>query len=59
MDELAITMCIIDLVGDKDNWTETEFWKLNVRISETLGVELRDYARSVDDPNADSRGMGR
>jgi hypothetical protein len=48
-DDLAIANCIMDVAGKKDNWTDTEFGRLNVHISETLGVELRDYARSVDD----------
>jgi hypothetical protein len=49
MDELAITMCIGDLIFVNDDWTEAEIEKVNVRISETLGVELRDYLRRVDD----------
>jgi hypothetical protein len=49
MDERAITICIVDLVGVKDNWTEIEFGELNACISGTLGVELRNFTRSVDD----------
>jgi hypothetical protein len=47
-DDLAIANCIMDVAGNKDNWTDDEFGRLNVHISETLGVEWRDYARSVD-----------
>jgi hypothetical protein len=47
-DDLAIANCIMDVAGKKDNWTDTEFGKLNVHISATLGVELRNYVRSVD-----------
>jgi hypothetical protein len=47
--ELALTVCILDLSGVSENATETALDTLNVRISATLQVDLRDYVRSVDD----------
>jgi hypothetical protein len=49
IEEQAITVCILDLAGISGNTTETVLDNLNSRISEILGVELRDYTRSVDE----------
>jgi hypothetical protein len=48
-DELAITICIVHLDAARENPTESQLEELNVRISKTLNVELRNYTRSVDD----------
>lgn len=49
MEELAITVCVLDLAGIGEHTTETALDTLNSRISEVLGVRRRDYTRSVDD----------
>jgi hypothetical protein len=48
MDEQALTVLILDLAGIGQNTTETVLDTLNARISEILGVELRNYTRIVD-----------
>jgi hypothetical protein len=47
-EELAITNCILELAGAKEDATEAQLSELNACIRETLGVEARDYTRSVD-----------
>jgi hypothetical protein len=48
VDQLEITKCILDLDCVTENPAEANLDRLNARVSQVLGVELRDYVRSVD-----------